>query len=470
MWESISFYLLLAQIQPTIPETTSGKISAGQIISDQAISDHAGSDRSGEIVSKAAAVENIPSEITANGLKKDSVVYRDNIEQYRDRLIAPIVSWVESDLFRFKVHESAPEEQKNIDQSQLTLEKVISSQNFARNVVYDAEFAWLAGEGLLRKATLAFYRRYAASSAEEISYEEVFRFIEPAVVNSYATQTFRFSSASSVASPVASPADEDQISHYSPVVGSVRPIQSANRSDSIIDGEISLDDIFVFSANPHSFVTKIVGQKILLVPFASEQPQPLEKSSTLFSYKNNSLEKFDSSSNNTYASLIGKQSSLERRSLVLWNYEVKAFSSHAAWLPLTVVFEPRQVVIFELTPKDPFYAVGRQYLIVDATTGVPYYKLVYSHGGRFLRTIIGGWHKVSVPKDFADEFKCEANCLVPAFVLAVDRAAKNASVLSVNNIQFYSRKEPDLRFIFNDQQVVLEKEPTRKESLETINE
>lgn len=373
--------------------------------------------------------------------KKETVVYRENIEQYNDRLIAPIASWVESDIFRFKVLEKEIS-QESVNQD-LVIQKVIESQNIAKNVIYDADFAWLTGENLLRKAKVIFYRKYSAfppDQQQDILYEEVFRFIEPAVVNSYSTQSFRFTKE-----------DNDQISHYSPVVGAVRPIQTANRSDSIIDGEITLDDIFVFSANPRQFNFKLVDQKVLYVPFASEASQAVEKAAPLFSYKNNAMERFDLTSSSSYPTLVGKQSSVEQRSLTLWNYEVKAFSSHAAWLPLTVVFEPRKVLIYELSSKDPFYLSGKQFLIVDALNGLPYYKLVYSHSGQFLKTVIGGWQKVSIPEAYASAIDNKASHFVPAFVLAVDSAARNATVLSVHNAQFYFDKEPNLDFVFSDQ-------------------
>lgn len=404
MWESLSIYLLLAQAEPKSQEV---------------------------------------------------VIYRDNITQFKDRLIAPIVSWVESDIFRFKANEKPINEEKKVETSEV-FDRVITSQNISKNVIYDADFAWLSGENLLRKAKVVFYREYSSfppKKDQDVLYEEVFRFLEPPVVNSYATQTFRFTTQ-----------EEDQISHYSPVVGAVRPIKQANKSDPIIDGELSLDDLFVFSANPNSFTVKLVEQKVLLVPFSSEDSQILEKSPVLYSYNNNSIEKFRGEN---YPSLIGKQSSLDQRSLVLWNYEVKAFSSHAPWLPLTIVFEPRPVLIFELYPKDPFYSYGKQYLFVDAVTALPYYKLVYSYSGKFLKTIVGGWQKTSVTKEVSPDFKCENDCYVPVFVLSVDKAARNASILTVNNAQFYFDKQPELNFIFNDQQEKAsepsKQEPTKSE-------
>ena len=123
---------------------------------------------------------------------------------------------------------------------------------------------------------------------------------------------------------------------------------------------------------------------------------------------------------------------------VAWNYNENASSKYVSWLPLSVTFEKRELLIIELNPHEPYYEYGKQILFIDTVSGVPVYKISYSKTGQYQKTVIGAWRRVSNQK------------LIPYFVLAVDKFSESASLIEIKNAQFYDKdeQEPDFAFLF----------------------
>ena len=402
--------------------------------------------------------------------EKSFSINKTNVESYKNDLIAPIAYWIEKGIFRIRAVNSNPE------LSDLTLDlvqNVIKAQNNYKVSLFDAEYLWLNSNGLIRKADFALLRK-------SNPFYEVFRFYEPDSVNLYSTVTQREK-------------NKDAVSHYSPVVKAVRPMLAENRSDEIIEGQISLDDIFVFSANLKNFKVKVLDKKLLLVPFSNSEFAVLSKRNLMFRNEDGHLLKFpeplqpelpkedlkekpeekelekkqeDEKVDRKVGKKEGKEKAKEQKGVkskqvesalpslnyqpeeyntffggdvVSWNYNEDAFRDHVSWLPLSVTFEKRELLVVELKPKGPYFRHGKQILFIDTVSGVPVYKISYSRSGQYMKTVIGAWRRVLNEK------------LMPYFVLAVDKSSEYASLLEIKNAQFYDNDKLDFNFLFGSE-------------------
>jgi hypothetical protein len=251
------------------------------------------------------------------------------------------------------------------------------------------------------------------------------------VVSGYATRTLRFIGANA----------EDQISHYSPVIAATRELLAANRSDAILEGSLSLDDIFVFSAKIESVKAKVVGSKIMLVPASSLDAEKIIESPLLFAdLSGRGVEPafdFGAASSKTadlvqrYATVIGGQSLKDgTNTFTIWNFDISAFNAHAPWMPLTVYFIPRRVWILELFPRDPYYSSGKSILVIDSESMLPIYKVVHDRKGEVEKTVLAAW-------SFAKSADGSKSFPFPGFILSVNRNARQAMTFTSQRVQTY---------------------------------
>jgi len=384
--------------------------------------------------------------VCSNALADTSfLINKSNIESHKKDLIAPIAYWIEKGIFSIRAINSNAEI-NDLTSSEELIRNVIKVQSDFQVSLFDVEYLWLNNDNIVRKAFFALLRK-----AQPFS--EVFRFYEPDSINHYATKTDRDGSV-------------DYVSHYSPVVQAVRPMLSENRSDNIVKGQISLNDIFVFSANIKNFKVRILDKKVLLVPFSNSEPAVLSKRNIIFAQnKEGNIEKFPEpelilpEQDPEKTLLEEKEAELESKpekkpvlvtkpikefntfyggDSVAWNYNENISSKYVSWLPLSVTFEKRELLIIELNPHEPYYDYGKQILFIDTVSGAPVYKISYSKTGQYQKTVIGAWRRVSNQK------------LIPYFVLAVDKFSESASLIEIKNAQFYDKdeQEPDFAFLF----------------------
>src|SRR5262249_27133991 len=86
----------------------------------------------------------------------------------------------------------------------------------------------------------------------------------------------------------------------------------------------------------------------------------------------------------------------ENAAVMPWPGQSKLYSQSAqhwtgaSWWPTNLHMTSRPVWILELTPKDPYYAYGRQILWIDKELFFGYYKEIYDRAGEYWKTIVRG--------------------------------------------------------------------------------
>ena len=354
---------------------------------------------------------------------------------------------------------------------------IAAMEGVVGDLLYGGELCWFSSQSLQRKSAAMFYRRtFFRETAEqrsallpktedELSFtrqssssagkaasalsqgqassaalplwtllrQDVLQLLSPPVVFGYSVITWRHPRAV-----------EDEVWIHSPVIDRNRHVLSANRGDRLLDGVLSYDDLFVSGAKVQSVFARVVEEKVLLVPFPSLTPYQLEQERVL-----RTENPATSGGTAPRPEMSGRESPdrfediwtvrgrhtrpTEGPVMTLWNFEAQRGSPLAAWVPVTVYFIPRRVWIIEFSAKDPFYPAGRQVLVVDQDSMLPVYKIIYNQKGDYDRTIIGGW---ILARDKSGHLRFPA----AAFVLGVDREARNATAFTADYVRTFLGK------------------------------
>ncbi|MFN8391049.1 MAG: DUF1329 domain-containing protein [Bdellovibrionota bacterium] len=349
-----------------------------------------------------------------------------------------------------------------------------------RDLYYQIELSWVGTQSLLRSATGALYRKFffappapklsapkaeakdpnpAATTAAEVGekkpsqekaetspaitfgapgdvfFETALRIFAPAVVAGFTEFSFRFRGS-----------DEDQLWLYSPVLKLIRPLLDSNRSDPVLGGNLTFDDFFVTSSKIHSVRAKVVDQKVILVPvpaltFYRTEAQTFapQAVTTDAGAKPASGDlppaKSQEPKADSAVTVKGFQKKLDgSTTMVLWNYQSRQLPQLSPWVPTSISFVPHRVWIIEVFPTDPFYAYGREILIVDQEMMLPVYKLVYDRIGEYRKTVLGGWG-LARSKDGKTAFPFSA------FVMAVDQSSQTVTAITTQQIQSFQGKD-----------------------------
>ena len=351
-----------------------------------------------------------------------------------------------------------------------------------KDTLYDIELVWMGAQSALRRASGLSFRRVfhnlaeqqnalpkskpvaAAAGAEkgatpekvaaaqvatlepptalgqpgDLFVQELFHLYAPPVVYGYSQIGWRYRGP-----------EEDRYWMHSPILGATRELLQSNRSDSILGSGLSLDDLSVWSTKPQSVHAKVVAEKVLLLPFSAlnyyrmeMQPAAGLPSAKLGQPSAEAAPKPES----VLTARGFHQRSDGTLSMVLWNADTKQFAQFPPWVPTTVFFVPRKVWILELAPKDPYYSVGREILIVDQESQLPFYKLVYDRFGEYRKTILGGWG-LAQARDGRVRFPFST------FIMAVDRDSQSTTVLTTLQARTFLGKESrlanELRALFD---------------------
>jgi len=190
---------------------------------------------------------------------------------------------------------------------------------------------------------------------------------------------------------------------FLPVIRRVRRMNSSNSSDGVFGSHISRDDFGTFASRIHYFDWKLIGIKEALVPYTLPVPktwQPAEPQGFVLPANENAV-------------------------IMPWPGQSKLFDGQqwtgAAWWPTNMYLTRRPVWLLELTPKDPYYAYGRQILWVDKELFFGYYKEIYDRAGEYWKTIIrGGGIALNKDKTFSTT--------QTDFLMALDDHANMATV------------------------------------------
>jgi len=156
---------------------------------------------------------------------------------------------------------------------------------------------------------------------------------------------------------------EDSAWAYDSMVREVRRVSASSKSEPQAGSDFCADDTNVWIGKNSTMKWKFLGQKTILVPFASAKkyvvPENLDKS-------------------------IPRQYIYVRK-----GFEVPSWKG-APWCPVDVVWHPRPVWILEASPKSP-YNYGNQVLYVDQETYTAYFKEIYDKSGQYWKTVFVAW-------------------------------------------------------------------------------
>ncbi len=321
---------------------------------------------------------------------------------------------------------------------------ILYSEAQVGDLLYGMDIFWMSARAVHRRASGLIYRQslltpnqndvgaegtLSFSGPNDLLRREVLRLSSPPVVYGYAQVSWRYRGEG-----------EDRLWIYSPVMGRSREVLASNRSDPILQGILTFDDLFVWSSKIQSVNAKVVDEKTLLVPFPSH---PIGRLHEELMVPNWGSEVVAGDGEKVAADpVLGVtglfQASDGRASTMLWNFDTKRFPQFSAWVPTEIVFTPRKVWILELSPRDPYYLDGRQILIVDKETMLPIYKVVYNRRGGYQRTIIGCW-------SFANTEDRKVNFPFSSFVLGVEQGGTAAVGISSNFVRTFSDSSKNLK-------------------------
>lgn len=236
---------------------------------------------------------------------------------------------------------------------------------------------------------------------------------------------------------------DDSVWIHSPVTGRNRQVFEANRSDSLLGGGLSLDDIFVWSGRVQSFEAKVIEDKQLFVPFPSlnifdvqQRAAQAEVPQATLSSSSSAAQLPPAIKQEEKGYVVGQpfRRSDGTTNSVLWNLESRKYPTSSAWTPASVTFVPRQVWVLELNPRNPFYASGRQLLVIDQESMLPVYKVVYARDGSYKKTVIGAW-------GLASSADGQIRFPFSSFVIAVPQSKRNVVALGTNFVESFLGEE-----------------------------
>lgn len=287
--------------------------------------------------------------------------------------------------------------------------------------LYGFELLWFGKKAIARQASGLYFREHLQgkelkftdqASGElflpradrPIEWRELFQILRPAVVFGYTSLTYRYRGDV-----------EDDVWSFSPVLGRSRKILESNRTDSILGGSISLNDLFVVSGRPQQYMAKFVGEKRVLASFPQREslklePEVMGEGEALFTARG------------YYRNRKGQNAS------VLWNADSGTFVGLPGWIPATVKLVPRDLLIVELNPKDPFAQHGTEVLFVDKRTFLPFYKVIYDRKGVFTRFLIASWNLI-----LSNDERVRFPAL--SFVLAIEKSGDSAQAFEVQYLR-----------------------------------
>jgi hypothetical protein len=192
---------------------------------------------------------------------------------------------------------------------------------------------------------------------------------------------------------------------FIPVIRRVRRLNAANSSDGVFGSHISRDDFAAFAGRIHYFDWKLIGVKEALVPYTLPVPKTWEPAQP---------QGFVLPAN-------------ENAAIMPWPGKSKLYSPNghpwtgAAWWPTNLHLTKRSVWLLEITPKDPYYAYGRQILWVDKELFFGYYKEIYDRAGEYWKTIVrSGGVALNKEKTFSTT--------QTDFLMALDERSNQATV------------------------------------------
>jgi len=325
--------------------------------------------------------------------------------------------------FPFGLEENISKEEDPKKKGQKILWNVSALPGMDPQQLHGIEVLWFGRKNITRQASGLFMREYLqgrvlnsakTETAPElflpklgtpVEWRELLQLLRPAVVFGYANLTYRYTGSA-----------EDDFWTYSPVLGRSRKSLESNRSDPLLGGELSLNDLQMFSDRASQVAATVVAEKMILSPFPQKIGLKLEP------------EALDDSGESLLTARGYYRNRSGQNASVQWNAETGTFIGMPGWVPTTIQLVPRQVWVIELNPKDPFSSHGTEVLFVDQETFLPLYKVIYDRKGFFFRFVVASYNLIQ-SNDERLRFP------VPSFILAIDRQSEKAQALEVQYVR-----------------------------------
>jgi hypothetical protein len=211
-----------------------------------------------------------------------------------------------------------------------------------------------------KQARLSYdFRTDPLTPKEDITYKEISLYLAPADLFGTAVLTWRWTE----------PEKWDSGWMYIPSLRRTRRTSSANRSDPVGATDYMVDDVNGYAGKVEFFKWKLIKKTTMLLPYI-----PDSDGITVTFPRKCEWEKKK-----------GAKAFVQPRYSIKWAYKEGA-PKLAGWWPLNIVWIERPVYIVEGISKDPYYSVGKQWLVVDAETYRVHMKFGWDRGGTYWRT------------------------------------------------------------------------------------
>ncbi len=199
---------------------------------------------------------------------------------------------------------------------------------------------------------------------------------------------------------------------YVPAIRRVRRMSPANRSDSFIGSDACVDDAWCFDGKVNAFEWKMLRKQDALLPFLSDSPQPLSKGKEKEYWTGKSMKQ------------------------IRYGYEEEGWQG-TPWHPTNLIWVKRPAYVLEMTPKDPYYNYGTQYMWVDAEVNLmTVWKVIYDRANKYWKVMWYSWSAFQAPKG-------EMRLICPTSMLAVDDRTNHGTIIRFpepdNNWGFWTK-------------------------------
>lgn len=185
---------------------------------------------------------------------------------------------------------------------------------------------------------------------------------------------------------------------YVPAIRRVRRMSPANRSDSFIGSDCCVDDAWCFDGKVNAFDWELVGKQDAIFPFLSEDVQKLEP--------------------NKYGGWTTSKSIKQ----IEYGHQTDGWQG-APWQPTNLVWAKRPAFVLKMTPKDPYYNYGEQYLWLDADVNtMTFWKIINDRAGKYWKTV---WYSWQAYKNEDDSFRL----IVAGSMQCVDDRTNHATII-----------------------------------------
>ena len=157
------------------------------------------------------------------------------------------------------------------------------------------------------------------------------------------------------------PKKQDSTFGFIPAIRRVRRMSPANRSDALLGSDFSVDDANGYDGKITAFEWKLLGTREMVAPALS--------TGTVRIVKNGE----------------GEWETTKNIPAVIYGYQKEGWQG-ASWAPTNLAWVKRPAYVLEMTPKDPYYNYGTQYLWVEAEVFGCAYKVIHDKSGAYWKT------------------------------------------------------------------------------------